>query len=91
MNLISYVVQLLPAQVSLTKKLFTERYYLKKNSGKYNFTDQTIQNLKDEKRQIEDKESSNSYEMEAVEFLDHINFDDGDFDYNAIDNKAESI
>ena len=29
--------------------------------------------------------------MEAVEFLDHINFDDGDFDYNAIDNKPESI
>ena len=41
--------------------------------------------------QIEDKESSNCYEMEAVEFLDHINFDNGNFDDNAIDYIVESI
>ena len=29
--------------------------------------------------------------MEAVEFLDHINVDNGDFDDNAIDYIAESI
>ena len=43
------------------------------------------------KRQIEDKESSNSYEMEAVEFLDHINVDNGDFDDNAIDYISEKL
>ena len=67
-----------------------ETYYFK-NSGKYNFTDQTNKNQKDEKRQIEDKETSNSYETEAVEFLDHINVDNGDFDDNAIDYIAEFI
>ena len=41
--------------------------------------------------QIEDKESSNCYEMEAVEFLDHINFDNGNFDDNAINYIVESI
>ena len=29
--------------------------------------------------------------MEAVEFLDHINFDNGNFDDNAIDYIVESI
>ena len=29
--------------------------------------------------------------MEAVEFLDHINVDNGDFDDNAIDYIVESI
>ena len=43
------------------------------------------------KKQIEDKESLNSYETETVEFLDHINFDNDDFDDNAIDYMAESI
>ena len=43
------------------------------------------------KTKIVDKESSNSYEMEAVEYLDHINFDNGDFDDNAIYNTEDSI
>ena len=43
------------------------------------------------KTKIVDKESSNSYEMEAVEFLDHIHFDNGDFDDTAINYIAESI
>ena len=68
----------------------TEKSYLKKNSGKYNFTDQTIKNPKDKKRQKEDKESSNSYGIEAVEFLHNINFENGDFDDNVIDHIVES-
>ena len=47
--------------------------------------------MKHQKNTIEDKESSSSYEMEAIEFLDHINFDNGDFDDNVIDYIAEII
>ena len=72
------------------KVLRNRENLLKKNSGKYNFTDQTIKNPKDKKRQIEDKESSNSYGIETVEFLHDINFENGDFDDNVIDHIVES-
>ena len=41
--------------------------------------------------QLELKKSSNYHDIEAVEFLDHINFDNGDFDDNVIDYIAEII
>ena len=45
----------------------------------------------DNKVQIEDKTVSDSHDMEAVEFLDHINFDTPDFDDDEIDYIEESI
>ena len=44
-----------------------------------------MKNQIDNKVQIEDKTVSHSYDMEAVEFLDHINFESTDFDYDEID------
>ena len=63
----------------------------KHHSGKYNFTDHTIKNPKDEKRQLEDKDSSHSNDINTVDFLNHVNFDNGDFDDNAIDYIEECI
>ena len=50
-----------------------------------------MKNQIDEKLQIKDKKVSHSYDMEAVEFLDHINFDTPDFDDDEIDYIEESI
>ena len=41
--------------------------------------------------QSELKKSSDYHDIEAVEFLDHIHFDNGDFDDNTIDYIEESI
>ena len=76
-----------------TQRIQRVRYrkILIQKSSKFNFSDQTIKNSNDEKRQLEYKESSSTYEMEAVEFVDNINVDSGDFDDNVIDYIAESI
>ena len=50
-----------------------------------------MKNQIDNKLQIEDNTVSHSYDMEAVEFLDHINFDTPDFDDDEIDYIEESI
>ena len=54
------------------------------------FNSPTIKKLKPQNNQMEDKEISNSYDIDAVEFLDHIKFDNSDFDDNAIDYIEES-
>ena len=50
-----------------------------------------MKNQIDNKVQIEDKTVSHSYDMEAVEFLDHINFDTPDFEDDEIDYIEEYI
>ena len=40
---------------------------------------------------MEDEKLLHSYDMEAVEFLDHINFDSTDFEDDEIDYIEESI
>ena len=42
-------------------------------------------------RLIRSQKSSDCHDMEGVEFLDHINFDNGHFDDNAINYIEESI
>ena len=81
------------AQMKIIKTISTVKSHImgKTDNIKKNFNILTIKHLKHQKNKIEDKESSNSYEIEAVEFLDHINFDNGDFDENAIDYIAECI
>ena len=50
-----------------------------------------MKNQIDNKIQIEDKTVSHSYDIEAVEFLDHINFDTPDFEDDEIDYIEETI
>ena len=61
------------------------------NMGKILFTVPTIKKLIPQINQLELKKSSDYHDIEAVEFLDHINFDNGDFDDNVIDNIEEYI
>ena len=44
-----------------------------------------MKNKIENKLQIEDKTVSHYYDIEAVEFLDHINFDTPDFEDDEID------
>ena len=50
-----------------------------------------MKNQIDNKVQIEDKTVSHSNDMEAVELLDHINFEIHDFEDDEIDYIEESI
>ena len=52
------------------------------NTTKSVLTYLTIKNETDGKNQKEDKKSSCSYDIEAVDFLDNINFKNTDFDDN---------
>ena len=52
--------------------------YKKNDSYKYDSNDLTIENLKDNTRQLEDNNSSNLHDMAAVQFLDQLNFDNSD-------------
>ena len=61
------------------------------NTTRYDFDGTSMKNQTDNKVQIEDKIMSHSYDMEAVEFLDHINFDTPDFEDDEIDYIEESI
>ena len=61
------------------------------HTTKYNVTSISTKNQINEKLQIEDKKDSYSYDMEAVEFLNHINFENIDFDDDEIDYVEESI
>ena len=44
------------------------------NTTKYDFDGTSIKNQIDNKLQIENKTVSRAYDMETIEFLDHINF-----------------
>ena len=61
------------------------------NTTKYDFDETSMKNQIDNKVQIEDKIVSHSYDIDAVEFLDHINFDTPDFEDDWIDYIEESI
>ena len=52
--------------------------YKKNDSYKYDSNDLTIENLKDNTKQLEDNNSSNLHDMAAVQFLDQLNFDNSD-------------
>ena len=41
--------------------------------------------MNDHNTQLQDEESSVPYDAEALEYLDHINFENADFDDNEID------
>ena len=59
-----------------------EAYTTKKmdNIKKNDFTVPSNKNLENEKSTIEEKKSSQSYDMESVKFVDCINFNNGDFE-----------
>ena len=61
------------------------------NMGKSLFTVPTIKKIIPQINQLELKKSSNYHDIEAVAFLDHINFDNGDFDDDNIDYISETI
>ena len=63
------------------------------NITKHDFdgTSMKMKNQIDNKVHIEDKTLSHSYDMEAVEFLDNINFDTPDFEDDEVDYIEESI
>ena len=49
------------------------------------FTVPVSKNLSDQNILLQDEESSVPYDAEAVEYLDHINFENADFDDNEND------
>ena len=59
--------------------------------GKSLFTVPTIKTMIPQINQLEFKKSSNYHDIEAVAFLDHIIFDNGDFDDDNIDYISETI
>ena len=61
------------------------------NMGKSLFTVPTIKKMIPQINQLELKKSSNYHDIEAVAFLGHINFDNGDFDDDNIDYISETI
>ena len=63
----------------------------KSNTTKDDFDGTSIKNKIDNKLQIEDKSVSHSYAMEAVEFLEYINFESPDFDDDETDYIEQSI
>ena len=61
------------------------------NTTKYDFDGTSMKNQIDIQVQIEDKTVLHSYDMEAVEFLSHLNFDTPDFEDDEIYYIEESI
>ena len=59
--------------------------------GKTLFTVPTIKELIPQIDSLEVEKISDYHDIEAVEFLDQINFDNGDFDDIAIDYLSETI
>ena len=57
----------------------------KNNSHKSDYNDQTIKNLNDNKGHLEDNDNLNLHDMATVQFLDKLNFDNGDLDDDEID------
>ena len=47
--------------------------------------------MNDQNTQLQDEESSAPYDAEALEYFDHINFENADFDDNEIDYIEQSI
>ena len=47
--------------------------------------------MNDHNTQLQDEESSDPYDAEALEYLDHINYENADFDDNEIDYIEQSI
>ena len=60
------------------------------NIKKSDFTARN-ENLRDEKNILQDKETTNSYRIKSEEFLEDINFDNGDLEEKDIHNKKKSI
>ena len=57
----------------------------KNNSDKSDSNDQTIKNLNDNKEHLVDNDNLNLHAMATVQFLDQLNFDNGDLDDDEID------
>ena len=57
----------------------------KNNSDKSDSNDQTIKNLNDNKEHLVDNDNLNLNAMATVQFLDQLNFDNGDLDDDEID------
>ena len=55
------------------------------NIKKHDFIVPASKNLNDQNIQLQDEESSVPYDAAAVEYLDHINFENADFDDNEND------
>ena len=64
---------------------------VKTNNTEKTFYCSNDQNIDSSNRSSRSWKSSDYHDMEAIEFLDHIHFDNGDFDDNAIDYIEESI
>ena len=61
------------------------------NSDKSDSHDPTIKNLKNNKRDLEDNKNLNLHDMATVQFLDELNFDNGDLDDDEMDYIEEFI
>ena len=70
-----------------TENIIVENHTVpkKNNSDKSDSNDQTIKNLNDNKGHLEDNDNLNLHAMATVQFLDELNFDNGDLDDDEID------
>ena len=70
-----------------TENIIVENHTVPKNnnSDKSDSNDQTIKNLNDNKGHLEDNDNLNLNAMATVQFLDQLNFDNGDLDDDEID------
>ena len=70
-----------------TENIMVENHTVpkKNNSDKSDSNDQTIKNLNDNKEHLEDNDNLNLNAMATVQFLDKLNFDNGDLDDDEID------
>ena len=70
-----------------TENTIVQKHTVSKNnnSDKSDSNDQTIKNLNDNKGHLEDNDNLNLHAMATVQFLDQLNFDNGDLDDDEID------
>ena len=61
------------------------------NSDKSDSHDPTIKNLKNNERDLDDNKNLNPHDMATVQFLDELNFNNGDLDDDEMDYIEEFI
>ena len=76
-----------------TENTIVQKHTVSKDNDidKSDSNDPTIKNLKDNKGQLEDNDNLNLHDMATVQFLDQLNFDNGDLDDDEIEYIEELI
>ena len=76
-----------------TENIIVENHTVPKNnnSDKSDSHDPTIKNLKNNKRDLDDNKNLNPHDMATVQFLDELNFNNGDLDDDEMDYIEEFI